>query len=188
MYQSTGGRVIPVTPSDTNYITSVQWTVESNEVQTATAVDLSANTLTLAGNGLANGDIIVPTNLGTVTGTGFAINQPLWAVGVSGNDFQVALSYGGSAIDLGGATTTLPSWKKSQDITSPRSPGFLYVGGEGDVAILPEGHQDTNTTTEADMGVQILSGVPAGSFLPVKVKKVFSTGTTATLIKCIIDK
>lgn len=48
----------------------------------------------------------------------------------------------------------------------------LYVGGAGDVAILASG--DTAAVT--------LTGVAAGSIIPVEARKVMSTGTTATSI------
>lgn len=49
------------------------------------------------------------------------------------------------------------------------SSGIIYVGGAGDVKV------DTiagNTVT--------FYGVPAGCYVPVRVKRVYSTGTTAT--------
>jgi len=48
----------------------------------------------------------------------------------------------------------------------------LYVGGAGDVAILPEN----------DLVSVIFLAVPAGSILPVFGTKVLATGTTATNI------
>lgn len=50
----------------------------------------------------------------------------------------------------------------------------LYVGGAGDVAV----YMADNTT---DTSV-VFAGVPAGSILPIAVRRVLSTGTTATLI------
>lgn len=47
----------------------------------------------------------------------------------------------------------------------------LYVGGTGNVSVVTFGN-DTVTFT----------GVPAGAFLPLQVKRVRSTGTTATTI------
>ncbi len=46
----------------------------------------------------------------------------------------------------------------------------IYVGGAGDIAVIPIG-QTTAVT---------FVGVPAGTFLPVVVSEVVSTGTTAT--------
>lgn len=47
----------------------------------------------------------------------------------------------------------------------------LYIGGAGNVAVIT---QDGQTVT--------FTAVPVGSFLPVKVSRVLSTGTTATNI------
>ena len=55
------------------------------------------------------------------------------------------------------------------DGTDLSTAGIIYVGGYGDVKV------DTiagNTVT--------FYGVPAGSYIPVRVKRVYSTGTTAT--------
>ncbi len=48
----------------------------------------------------------------------------------------------------------------------------LWVGGGGSVAVMLG--DDTAATTYA--------GVPAGTLLPFAVKRVFATGTTATLL------
>jgi len=48
----------------------------------------------------------------------------------------------------------------------------LYVGGAGDVKVDMEG---------GETGV-VFSSVPAGSILPVRVLRVWATGTTATSI------
>jgi hypothetical protein len=47
----------------------------------------------------------------------------------------------------------------------------LYIGGTGDVAV-----------TMAGGGNVTFSAVPVGTLLPLRVTKVLSTGTTATLI------
>lgn len=178
MNLSTAQRIVAVTPSDTNYITALTWVTENNAEQTATAASLAGNTLTLASSGLANGDIIQFTNVGTITG--ISLVALYYVVGVSGDTFQVALTYGGSAIDLGGATTTLPSWRKTQDLQTRRKTGFLSVTTSGTYRVLPVSHFDTDTTTVADMGAQDIY-IAAGAPCPVEVKKVFSTGTTASL-------
>lgn len=51
----------------------------------------------------------------------------------------------------------------------------LYIGGAGNVAILTA---KGNTVT--------LTGVPAGTFIPVIAQGVYSTGTTATNIVGVI--
>jgi hypothetical protein len=50
----------------------------------------------------------------------------------------------------------------------------LYVGGAGDVKVDTAG-ADTVT----------FAGVPAGSLLPVRVRRVYATGTTATSIVAV---
>ena len=47
----------------------------------------------------------------------------------------------------------------------------LYVGTAGDVAVITNGGDEVTFT-----------GVPAGTFIPVQVKRVKSTGTTASTI------
>ena len=47
----------------------------------------------------------------------------------------------------------------------------LYVGGLGDVRVLTAGGDDV-----------VFSALPAGTFVPVNVVRVFSTNTTATNI------
>lgn len=51
----------------------------------------------------------------------------------------------------------------------------IYVGGAGDVCV-----------DMVDSGTAIVfAGVPAGSILPIRVKRVRVTGTTATLIRAL---
>ncbi len=50
----------------------------------------------------------------------------------------------------------------------------IYVGGLGDVSI---------TTSGGD--TELLSAVPAGTILPINIKRVNSTDTSATLIKAL---
>lgn len=178
MNLSTAQRVVAVTPSDTANITAIGWTPFQGTEFTPTAVNLSTETFTFTGHGLANGDIVVFTSLGTVTG--ISINVPYYVVGVSGADFQVSATYGGSAVNLGGATTTAPSLRETQQFQSavPKT-GFISVTTSGTYRILPVLHFDTNTTTVAPLGAQdvyIAAGVP----FPVEVKKVFSTGSAST--------
>jgi hypothetical protein len=47
----------------------------------------------------------------------------------------------------------------------------LYIGGAGNIRVLTAGEDDVT-----------FNGVLAGSFLPVQVKRVFASGTTATNI------
>lgn len=55
--------------------------------------------------------------------------------------------------------------------------GILYVGIGGNIALVTVGG-DTLT----------LTGVPSGTFVPVRVRRVLATNTTATSILCFYDK
>ena len=48
----------------------------------------------------------------------------------------------------------------------------IYIGGTGDLTVI--GMNDSATT--------LFSAIPVGTFLPIAVKEVRFTGTTATLI------
>lgn len=63
------------------------------------------------------------------------------------------------------ATAVTPS-----DTTDLGAPRWLYVGVTGDVAIQMHGDDAAVTHT----------AVPAGTVLPVRAKRVFATGTTAS--------
>jgi hypothetical protein len=58
----------------------------------------------------------------------------------------------------------------ADDADLPRSTRSIYVGGAGDVNVVLA-NDDTNV---------IFVNVAAGSVLPIRVKKVLSTDTTAT--------
>lgn len=47
----------------------------------------------------------------------------------------------------------------------------IYVGGTGDVAVVTAGGNSV-----------IFSAVPAGTLIPIHIRQLLSTGTTATLI------
>ena len=54
----------------------------------------------------------------------------------------------------------------------------LYVGGDGNVTCELINHAIGESV--------LISAIPAGSILPIQVRKVLSTGTTATLIVALI--
>lgn len=61
--------------------------------------------------------------------------------------------------------------------------GFIRNGASaGNINILPVNRPDSNTPAD---GV-VISGVQPGEIIPIPVKKVFSTNTTATLMEVLI--
>lgn len=57
------------------------------------------------------------------------------------------------------------------DTYTNKWPAVLYIGGAGNIRVLTAGGDDVT-----------FNGVVAGTFLPIQVIRVFSTGTTATNI------
>ena len=62
--------------------------------------------------------------------------------------------------------------------------GSLYVGTTGDLVVLPAEHADTNSAVTTGVGGAVIFKAVAVGFFPVAVRKVFSTGTTASDIIC----
>jgi hypothetical protein len=177
-----GTNAVAVTASNTDYITDSIAVQVTEAEKVITSVVLATDTFTLNSHGYNDGDIVIFTNLGTVTGITTTDNY--FIITSATNTFQVSLSLGGSAVDLTGAATTAPSIDRIFARRTQRVEGSLYIGVSGDVNVLLNGHLDTNTATAASRGAQLFKNVPVGPF-PYSVKKVFSTNTTATNILCI---
>ena len=77
------------------------------------------------------------------------------------------LQVGRAAVVTPSDTVNIPS-VSSQD-GSGNNGCVLYVGGAGNLRVLTIGGDDV-----------LFSNIQAGSFLPVQVKRVYSTNTTAT--------
>lgn len=72
----------------------------------------------------------------------------------------------------------------SADITfaSPGSARGLWIGGAGNVNVIMEGDKNIPSGVAATSVAVLFSGVGAGTLLPIRVSRVLSTNTTATLI------
>ena len=70
----------------------------SNLLTASVVITASTDLFTKIGHGLTNGDVVVLSSI--VTTTGIDATTPYYVVGVAGNDFQVSLTSGGSAITL----------------------------------------------------------------------------------------
>jgi len=80
----------------------------------------STDTFTKVGHGLANGDLILLSAL--TGGTALVAGRPYYVVGVSGNNFQVAHTSGGAAVDHG-TDVTAGTFNKLTEI-SGGSPAY----------------------------------------------------------------
>lgn len=97
-------------------------------------INTGTDIITKASHGFSNGNLVVHTSDTTVIG-GLAEDTPFWVVGVSGNDFQVAATPGGSAIDL----TSVGSGTRSISTHE-----FFIETGSGVVSQVPEWRGATN--------------------------------------------
>lgn len=178
---------VAVTPHDTNYITDfLPLPPDVQTIKICTAVAVASDLFTLANHGLNNNDVVKPTSLGTIT-SGIALGGTYFVLVQDANTFKLAISPSGTAIDIGGANTTPPVFEVLSVRTQKRVQGTLFIGVGGDVVVLPTAFADNNSATPANRGAVLFKNVPSGTFLPVAVKKVFATGTSATNIICQYD-
>lgn len=75
------------------------------------------------------------------------------------------------AAQMGQARKLLLLTKSDDTVYDPPLDG-IYVGGTGNASII----------AADDTAAVLLSAIPVGTFLPIKVKKLMSTNTTATLV------
>lgn len=144
-------RAITVIPSDTIDIPLAGAYLSGVDDGTAAPTKLVDAAATFITSGVSAGDIIYDDTGGLIAT-------------VVSVDFETELTVSlvGMFIGAGG------------DVYSIYSPGnnngaTLYVGGAGDVTVITMGGDQVT-----------LTAVPAGSFVPVQVTRVLSTGTTAT--------
>ncbi len=91
-------------------------------------------------------------------------------VGMGGGDGAVTATNFMRSMRMGIEYETILEDVTPDDNTDLTRPGILYIGGAGDVRI-----------TGIESGTVTLVAVPAGTWLNfIKVKRVLSTGTTAT--------
>jgi hypothetical protein len=173
-----------ITPSDTANITTQQRTPVNELAILADSVNVSTHVITKAAHGLGNGDRLIITNHGT---TDIDVTKEWYVVSSTTNTFQISSALGGSALTFGGTNTTPPTYQRTSTLGSViKISGSLFIGGGGDIIVLPESHEDTNDTNPCTGGA-VKFTVPSGFYLVGHFKKVFATGTTATNIVCQHD-
>lgn len=173
-----------VTKSDTAYITHQDRQSVINAAVAATSINLTTDVITKASHGLSNGDVLMITNAGT---TDLSLSTPYFIINKATNTFELALTVAGTKVDIGGTDTTAPTYQRISTLTTAtRVNGKIYVGGAGVVVALPQSHDDTDDPTPTPGGAVSFTAV-AGGLIPIEIKKVFNTSTTATLMICIHD-
>lgn len=175
-------KAVKVTPSDSAYITTKsRYDIAPATAVLATSLTVASDLIGSTAHGMSNGDTLTISDAGT---SDLSTSTTYFVINKNANDFQIALTFGGSAVNIGGTNTTPPTYVRRTSLTAafPVS-GYLYVGGAGVVNALPADHHDTDDpTTTSVFGGAVLFTAVAGGYLPVKIKKVFNTSTTATLM------
>ena len=144
-------RAITVIPSDTIDIPLAGAYLSGVDDGTAVPTKLVDAAATFITSGVSAGDIIYDDTGGLIAT-------------VVSVDFETELTVSlvGMFVGPGGDVYSIYSPDNNNGAT-------LYVGGAGDVTVITMGGDQVT-----------LTAVPAGSFVPVQVTRVLSTGTTAT--------
>lgn len=158
-------RARAITPSDTQNIPVIDATPANGT--SAVIVRNGGGTIlsiTLVNVGLRY--ITAPT-LTMVTGTGSGASLRANIDGVTGAITSITVLNGGTSYAIADTVTV------SGGLFQEDQPCIVYVGNTGDVTVLTAG-DDTVTFSKAQVGT-ILGGAS-----PINVKRVFSTGTSAS--------
>ena len=154
-------RAWPIVPSDDADIPNIAEEGPSGTANANVANQLVDTTKNFVALGVRLGMVVQNTS-GTPTLSfvgGFATNT-------NPNDSLLLVDGSGNAVD------NFPLGTETYEIYGGDQRGaLLYVGGAGDVAVVTSGGDAVT-----------FSALPAGSFVPVRIKQVKSTATTATLM------
>ena len=143
-----------VTPGGSGTGAKVNVTMNNSITYTITA---SANKFTLASHGFSNGDTVYFSSITTTTG--FSINTTYYIVGVSGDDFQISDTSGGTALVL---TTDGSAQKTSVKSITVHTGGTGYA--KNDVITITDGSGNTATITlNSYQAASLIAGIGAGT-------------------------
>jgi len=132
----------------------VNVTMNSAVTYTITAAD---NKFTLNGHGFSNGDTVYFSSITTTTG--FSINTTYYIVGVSGDDFQISDTSGGTALAL---TTDGSAQKTSVKSITVHTGGTGYA--KNDVITITDGSSNTATITlNSYQAASLIAGTGPGT-------------------------
>lgn len=166
--------VIPDTvvriPDPTSAIALISTTVDATDGVTSFEVDASSGSV-LTGTNTKFTEMNIP--IGAIIYNPSAATPECYFVVSVDSDTQITVN---KAV-AGGVSNAITIY------TRPTIGCTLYAGGAGNLNVRMA-EQNGNTTTAAAPANQfvVFEGVAAGSFLPIQVVQVNSTGTTATKI------
>ncbi len=148
-------RIIPSNDAEIPFPADIE-TGTSTSVVASQLVDTTATFVTL---NVKAGDVVYNTTSGT-------------AATVVSVTSETVLVLNANIFTAIGQTYVV--YNNSAQTTIPNTGCVLYVGGAGNVNLV---------TIDGD--TVLFNAVPAGSFLPIQVKQVLSSSTTATLINAL---
>lgn len=159
VFKTTFSRALRAHPSDNANIAFPGAVIVSGTNTSVTAFKLVNSAATFVTNNVQIGDVIHNDTAGT-------------AATVVGVDSQTQLTLNADIFTLTAQTYTVYAMSSQ---TSQGNPGcFLYVGGAGNVSVVTVGGDQIN-----------FLGVPAGTTLPIQVRQLRATGTTATTVNAM---
>jgi len=158
LFKTTFSRALRAHPSD-NADIAYPTPIETGTSTTATASKLIDSTATFITNNVREGDVVHNDTSST-------------AATVVSVDSETQLTLNANIFT---ATTQAFVVYAMSPQTSMGNPGcFLYIGGTGNVSVITIGGDQL-----------IFNGVPAGTTLPIQVRRLRATGTTATLVNAL---
>src|SRR3990172_3925347 len=122
-----------------------------------TSMSAGADTFTLASHGLANGDKVRFNSVGAAGG--IAVNTTYYVVGVSGNDFQVSATYGGSAVNLTYTSGTLPNFLKMSTYVNDAALQYVW-NKEAEETVIDTAYSTTLMGTTIGTATEKLLRLP----------------------------
>jgi hypothetical protein len=158
LFKTTFSRALRAHPSD-NADIAYPTPIETGTSTTATASKLIDSTATFITNNVREGDVVHN-------------DTSLTAATVVSVDSETQLTLNANIFT---ATAQAYVVYAMSPQTSMGNPGcFLYIGGAGNVSVITIGGDQL-----------IFHGVPAGTTLPIQVRKLRATNTTATFINAL---
>jgi hypothetical protein len=158
LFKTTFTRALRAHPSD-NADIAYPTPIETGTSTTATASKLIDSTATFITLNVREGDVVHNDTLGT-------------AATVVSVDSETQLTLNANIFT---ATAQAYIVYAMSPQTSMGNPGcYLYIGGTGNVSVITIGNDQLT-----------FNGVPAGTTLPIQVRRLRSTGTTATLVNAL---
>jgi hypothetical protein len=158
IFKNTFSRALRAHPSD-NADIAYPNDIEAGTSTTVTASRLVDSTGLFITNNVATGDVVHNDTLGTSATVVSVVSET-----------QLILN-----ANIFTATAQAYVIYNMSPQTGMGNPGcFLYVGGTGNVSVITIGGDQVT-----------FNGVPAGTTLPIQVRRLRSTGTTATLVNAL---